>query len=107
MKHTKEELLGKIARCDAMQAQWGSKSSKLCNEYAKKYSEFKQGNRVKIINTWGEEKYGEVDGVFFNFSHYMYYSVQLWKKDFSRPMNGRDHIWVGKNRTYNIIKKAK
>ena len=106
MKHTKEELLEEILKCDAMQAQWRSKSIKLCNKYIEKYSFFKNDDKVEIIDRDGKKEFGKVNGIYFDSYRLFSYAISIWKKDFSNPKERRNHIWINKNNSFNIIKKV-
>lgn len=105
---TKEQLLKEILKCESLQAQWGAKSSKLRQEYAKKYSEFQKGDKVKIENSFGDIKMGIVMMIKYDTHSFMNYLIEIWAKDFNKKHSRMHPVWVGeKGRYYNKIELIK
>ena len=94
----KEKLLKSILDAEAMEAEFGSKASKLRTEYAEKYSPLKKGDKIIITYDDGSFKCNAIiHTVKFDTHELWVYVCFPVTKNWTKPKRRRDFITVASN----------
>lgn len=110
---TKEQQkdLGKITYLEAKESEWGAKASRAKNEYARKYSEFKRGDKLILTLFDNTERFGIVNHVSFDthqgFRYQIHPKSKNWDDKVRRKAFYYFSTWHGDRFNTEVIKIRK
>lgn len=70
MSESRLELLKELVACEAKEAEWGSKASKIRKQICDLFAEFRKGNKVIVTHAQGRRSRGIVAAIYYNPTNY-------------------------------------